>query len=164
MTINIYQVEKAAIYARKSREDQKSLEGQIQSNKDWCLRNGITNVDIYKEEGSASSEDWDREELQKMIRNLKHREYDMVIVVDQFRICRTDDFHIFKELLNDVDCLFAATETNKVYNFKNENDEFQSEILTSVGKLQLTQIKKKLKRGIIQSAKRRNWVGKKVPV
>ena len=62
---NIYNVEKAVIYGRKSREDQMSLEGQINACIEWAERKCITNYDIFIDEGSQSSEDWNRENFKK---------------------------------------------------------------------------------------------------
>lgn len=161
---NIYDVEKAVIYARKSREDQMSLEGQVNECKEWAERKGITNYDIFIDEGSQSSEDWNREEFQKMLFEINNCQYDLVIVVDQFRICRTEEFHIFKAMLKEVGCKFAQTESGTVSDFTNENDVLVAGVLTEIGIFQLTQLKKKLKRGTIQSVKRGNWMGKKTPV
>ena len=161
---NIYNVEKAVIYARKSREDQMSLEGQVNYCKEWAERRDIINYDIFIDEGSSSSEEWEREEFQKMLIEIKNCQYDMVIAVDQFRICRTDEFHIFKEILKNVPCYFAQAESGTIQDFNNENDVLVADVLTAIGGFQLTQIKKKLKRGTIQSVKRGNWMGKKTPV
>lgn len=161
---NAFGVEKAVIYARKSREDQMSLEGQVDYCKEWAERKDIINYDIFIDEGSSSSEDWEREEFQKMLAEIKNYQYDMVIVVDQFRICRTEDFHVFKGILKEVRCFFAQTESGTVQDFNNENDVLVAGVLTAIGEFQLTQIKKKLKRGTVQSVKKGNWMGKKTPV
>jgi DNA invertase Pin-like site-specific DNA recombinase len=161
---NVYGVEKAAIYARKSREDQMSLEGQINECKEWAARKGITDYVVYVDEGSQSSEDWEREKFQEMLVEIKNYQFDMIIVVDQFRICRTEDFHIFKALLKEVGCKFGQTESGSISDFNNENDVLVAGVLTEIGIYQLTQLKKKLKRGTIQSAKSGNWLGKKTPV
>lgn len=156
----------AFIYGRKSRGDQDSLEGQINSCLEWCLSRGMKmdNIKIFKDEGNASSEDWNREQFQAMLTAVESEQPDIVVCVEQFRICRTSDFPKFTEVLLDAECLFAQTESGTIQNFNNENDVLVSDVLTGIGKFQLTQIKKKLKRGMIQSAKKRNWVGKKVPV
>ena len=39
--------------------------------------------------------------FQKMLFEINNCQYDLVIVVDQFRICRTEEFHIFKAMLKE---------------------------------------------------------------
>lgn len=152
----------AFIYGRKSRENADTLDSQIQACIQWCDRNGIA-YEIFSEDGSSSSEDWNREELQKMITRIKNLECDIVVVTEQTRICRTDDFPIFKNVLRETDCLFVTADTSKTFDFNNPDDELVSDVLTAVGKNELTRAKIRLKRGIVQSAKKGNWVGKKVP-
>lgn len=167
MSYDALKLKKAIIYGRKSRDDQQSLEGQIQECIDWCLKNGITDYKIFKDEGNASSEDWDREGLQNMLAEIQDPAdgnlYDVVVTVEQFRICRTDDFPKFREILVDTGVFFAQTESDKLYNYTREEDVLISGIMQELGKFFLAQTKKKLKRGMIQSAKRGNYVGKKAP-
>lgn len=155
---------KAVIYGRKSREDADSLDGQIAACKQWAEVQGITDYDIFIEEGSASSEDWNRPQLQAMLKNIKFGLYDAVIVVDQFRICRTDDFPKFRNILVENECFFGIVEDGQFYNYDDETHEMVSDVMTGIGKFQLAQIKKKLRRGTIQSAQKGNYLGKKAPV
>jgi site-specific DNA recombinase len=152
----------AFIYGRKSRDNADTLDSQIQACIQWCERNGIE-YEVFAEEGSSSSEDWNREELQKMITRIKQLENNFVVCTEQTRICRTDDFPKFKKILRELDCLFVTADTGQVFNYNNPDDELVSDVLTAVGKNELSRTKIRLKRGIIQSAKKRNWVGKKVP-
>lgn len=164
MMITEDEISKAVIYGRKSREDADSLEGQIAACKQWAEAKGITDYDIFIDEGDASSEDWFRPEFQKMLKNINFGLYDAVIAVDQFRIGRTDDFSKFMDMLVENDCFFGSVEAGKFYDFENETDVMVSDVMTGIGKFQLSQIKKKLKRGTIQSAQKGNWLGKKAPV
>jgi site-specific DNA recombinase len=158
------EIMKAVIYGRKSRDDQDSLEGQIEACKQWAEAQGILDYDIFVDEGDASSEDWNRPQLQAMLKNVKLGLYDAVIAVDQFRICRTDEFPIFRDILVENKCQFGSIEAGRFYNYENETDEMVSDVMTGIGKFQLAQIKKKLKRGTIQSALKGNYLGKKAPV
>lgn len=155
---------KAVIYGRKSRDDQDSLEGQIEACKQWAEANGIVDYDIFIDQGDASSEDWNRPQFQAMLKNVKLGLYDAVIAVDQFRICRTDEFPNFRDILIENKCVFGSIEAGRFYNYEDETDEMVSDVMTGIGKFQLAQIKKKLKRGTIQSALKGNYLGKKAPV
>ena len=112
------EISKAVIYGRKSREDADSLEGQIAACKQWAEAKGITDYDIFIDEGDASSEDWFRPEFQKMLKNINFGLYDAVIAVDQFRIGRTDDFSKFMDMLVENDCFFGSVEAGKFYDFE----------------------------------------------
>ena len=112
-----------------TRGDIASLEGQINACKEWCERNGITDYHIFAEEGSSSSEDWEREKLQEMITGIQNYEYEMIIVVDQFRITRDEaHFVLFKNILQDVDIYFTTVESGRTVDFNNEDDELSSRI------------------------------------
>jgi DNA invertase Pin-like site-specific DNA recombinase len=152
-----------AIYGRKSREKAETLEGQINACIQWCERNDVE-YEVFAEEGSASSEDWNREKLQEMITKLKNLEFDLVIVTEQTRICRDDMFPIFKQVLLDNQILFVTADNNSIFDFSNPDDELKSDILQAVGKNELSRTKIRLKRGMVQSAKKGNWVGKKRPI
>lgn len=152
-----------ALYARKSREDNESLEGQISSLIDYCNKNNWE-YEIFKEEGSASSEEWDRPELQRMIRLIENQHFDAVVVTEQSRITRADDFPKLRNILQETNCLFVTTQTNKIYDYNKPEDEFMSDIMSAVAKQEIAFAKLRLKRGVIQSAKKGNWMGKKTPV
>jgi site-specific DNA recombinase len=153
----------ACIYPRKSRENAVTLDGQIQACVDWCNRNDVE-YDIFAEEGSASSEDWNRPKLQEMIKAVQNYEYNLVVVTEQTRICRDDHFPIFKEILRDTETLFVTADNNSIFDFSNPDDELKSDILQAVGKNELSRTKIRLKRGTVQSAKKGNYQGKKAPV
>jgi site-specific DNA recombinase len=153
----------AAIYPRKSRENAVTLEGQINACIEWCVRNDV-DYDIFAEEGSASSEDWNRPKLQEMIKKIENLEYNLVVVTEQTRICRDDNFPIFKEILRETETLFVTADTNGIFDYSNPDDELKSDILQAVGKNELSRTKIRLKRGTVQSAKKGNYQGKKPPV
>jgi site-specific DNA recombinase len=153
----------AAIYPRKSRENAVTLEGQINACVEWCERNNVE-YEIFAEEGSASSEDWDRPKLQEMIKGIENLEFNLVVVTEQTRICRDDHFPIFKEVLRETETLFVTADNNSIFDFANPDDELKSDILQAVGKNELSRTKIRLKRGTVQSAKKGNYQGKKAPM
>jgi site-specific DNA recombinase len=152
----------AAIYPRKSRENAATLDGQINACIEWCDRNHV-DYEIFAEEGSASSEDWNRPKLQEMIKGIENYEFDLVVVTEQTRICRDDMFPVFKQVLLETETLFVTADNNSIFDFANPDDELKSDILQAVGKNELSRTKIRLKRGTVQSAKKGNWQGKKAP-
>lgn len=153
----------AAIYPRKSRENASTLEGQINACVEWCNRNGVE-YEIFREDGSASSEDWSRPKLQEMIKAVENLEFDLVVVTEQTRICRDDMFPVFKNILKETETLFVTADNNSIFNFENPDDELKSDILQAVGKNELSRTKIRLKRGTVQAAKKGDWQGKKSPM
>lgn len=153
------------IYGRKSRENATTLEGQINACLEWAKSNNIEIVEIYTEEGSASSEDWDgRPELQKMMKRIENHEYHFVIVSEQTRISRTEDFSIFKKAMRETNTIFVTADTNEIMDYSNPNDAVRSGINQVFGEYELQVAKIRLKRGTVQSAKKGNWQGKKAPI
>lgn len=160
----------AAIYGRKSRENAKTLENQINACKDWVARFNANNekeeiqiVEIFEEEGSASSEDWNRPKLQDMLTKIKRLDFHIIITSEQTRISRTEDFSIFKKYMKNTKTLFVTADTDNIYDFNKADDAFKSGALQLFGELELSTSKTRLKRGTIQSAKNGNYQGKKPP-
>lgn len=163
MNLTQKKIKHVALYPRKSRDNSESLEGQIASLIEYCERYEWE-YEIFKEEGSASSEDWDRKELQRMIKLIKKQHFDAVVVTEQSRITRADEFPKFRDILVEANCLFITTQTNSVYDYTKPEDEFVSDIMSAVAKQEIAFAKLRLKRGTIQSAKKGNWLGKKRPI
>lgn len=161
----------ACIYGRKSRENAATLESQINACLDWVKEYNSTStteeieiVEIFDEEGTASSEDWNRPKLQKMLKQIENHEYNLVIVSEQTRISRTEDFSIFKKSMRETDTTFVCADTSEIMNFNNPNDAVKSGIQQVFGEFELTTAKIRLKRGTVQSAKKGNYQGKKAPI
>jgi site-specific DNA recombinase len=152
-----------ALYVRKSRDNKESLEGQLSSLVEYCNR-FEWKYEVFSEEGSASSEEWNRPELQRMIALIEKQHFDAVLVTEQSRITRSDDFPKFRNVLQEANCLFMTTQTNSVYDYTKPEDEFVSDIMSAVAKQEIAFSKIRLKRGTIQSAKKGNYMGKKVAV
>jgi site-specific DNA recombinase len=151
------------IYGRKSRENAITLESQINACIEWAERNNIE-YELFIEEGTQSSEDWNRPKLQEMLKKIENLEYDFVIVSEQTRISRTEDFSIFKKLMRETGTIFVTADTNESINYLNANDAVKSGIQQVFGEYELSTAKTRLKRGTVQSAKKGNWVAKKAPV
>lgn len=156
-------IKQVALYVRKSRENNDSLEGQLSSLIDYCEKFDWE-YEIFKEDGSASSEDWNRPELQRMILLTEKQHFDAIVVTEQSRITRADEFPKFRNVLQEANCLFITTQTNSVYDYNKPEDEFVSDIMSAVAKQEIAFAKLRLKRGTVQSAKKGNWLGKKAPI
>lgn len=154
------------IYGRKSRENAATLESQINACLEWAKNAEIEIeiVDIFDEEGTQSSEDWNRPKLQKMIKKIENLEYNIVIVSEQTRISRTEDFSIFKKIMKETETIFVCADTNEILDFNNAADNVKVGIKQVFGEFELDTAKVRLKRGTVQSAKKGNYQGKKPPV
>lgn len=156
------EIKKVSIYVRKSREEETddALKRQQSVLKELCEKNDWQ-YDLYKEVGS--SQDIDRPELQKMLNRIKLFEYDGVVVADLDRLSRsTIHFGQIKEMLISVGCLVITP--NKVYDFTKQDDDLFSDLQSVLAKNEYQTIKRRLVRGVRQSAKDGNWLGKKSPI
>ncbi|MFB5196391.1 recombinase [Bacillus sp. AFS073361] len=147
-----------AIYVRKSRlKDAAAIEIEKQTEllTNYAAANNM-DYEVFSEEGS--SEDWNRPELQRMLRELKCNIYDGVLVTDQDRLTRDrTDFGIFVRFMR-AEGLMLFT-LNKAYNFLNDDDLFLSGIQSEMDNHFLLMTKRKLRRGRIQAIKTGVWFG-----
>jgi len=152
-----------AIYGRKSRENEATLESQINACIQWAEENDIE-VEIFAEEGTQSSEDWNRPKLQEMLKKVENLEFNYVIVSESSRISRTEDFSIFKKLMKETGTILLEADTRQSTNFLDRNDAVKSGIQQVFNEYELDLAKTRLKRGTVQSAKKGNYQGKKPPI
>jgi site-specific DNA recombinase len=154
----------ACIYGRKSRENAATLENQIAACSEWAEKNGIEVVTIFEEEGSASSEDWNRPELQRMLKLIERGDFHYVIVSEQSRISRDGSFSIFSKLMEETETIFILADTNEMVDFGKASDSLMAGMKQNFNEYELKTSKTRLKRGTVQSAKKGNWQGKKAPI
>jgi DNA invertase Pin-like site-specific DNA recombinase len=152
-----------AIYGRKSRENEATLENQINACIEWAENNDIE-YEVFAEEGTQSSEEWNRPELQKMLKKIEKTEFHFVIVSEQTRISRNEDYGIFRKLMRETGTILVLADTNQSINYLNPTDAVVSGVQQAFGELELSMAKTRLKRGTVQSAKKGNWVAKKAPL
>lgn len=150
---------KVIIYVRKSRlrnDDVMEIERQIQLCVDYAQANNLE-YEIISEEGS--SEDWEgRPELQRMLRRLESNIFDGVLVTDQDRIARDSvDFGLFKRFCKNQG--LALFTLNKTYNFYNDDDDFITDIQSSMDNQFMRITKRKLMRGRIQALEKGIYFG-----
>lgn len=147
------------IYARKSRlKDIQSLEieRQVELLVDYAEANNM-DYKIFSEEGS--SEAWDeRPALQAMLKELKRKIYNGVLVTGADRISRNEYHSVrFRELLK-ADGLLLYT-LDKTFNYMNDEDEFSASIHSVIDAQVMRETKRKLRRGRIQAIKKGVFFG-----
>jgi len=156
------EINNVAVYVRKSREEETedAIDRQKSVLIDICKKSNWE-YELFKEVGS--SQDIDRLELQNMLEKVKLFQYDAIVVADLDRLSRsTVHFGMIKETLTGAGCHVITP--NKVYDFSIQEDDLFSDLQSVLAKNEYSTIKKRLKRGVKQSAKDGNWMGKKAPV
>ncbi|MGG1638736.1 recombinase family protein [Paenibacillus sp. NRS-1760] len=157
-------IKRVAIYCRKSREaDDKttaSIDGQANSLIELCEKCGYE-YDLYSETGS--SQEWDRPEFQKLLSKIKHYEYDAIVCTEQSRLTRnTKHYEEVKEIMIKSGCILVTP--TSMTDYTNEDQMFSGDIIALIEKREWQTTRKRLMRGSRESAKKGNWMGKKVPL
>lgn len=120
--INVQNNRKNVIYARVSTSSQKSnLDRQIELIKSYMLSNGIKVDEIYSEIASGLNED--RQELNRLIQNIKENKISNIYISFKDRLTRFG-FNYFKNI-------FAMYNTNIIVLDEQEetNKDFQQELV-----------------------------------
>ena len=117
-------VKKVALYLRKSREDE-SLEETLARHErmllDYCKRNNLVIIDIFKEVVSGESLEA-RPQALKMLENVEAGMYDGVVVVELERLSRgnqIDQVEIAETFKRSGTKIYTL---NKVYDLSSDND------------------------------------------
>lgn len=155
-------IKRVAIYVRKSRKEEtdETIKRQEEVLLDFCHKHNWK-YEKFKEVGS--SQNLDRSELQKMLKKIKLFSYDGIVVADLDRLSRnTGHFGIIKEILIASGC-FVITPL-KIYDFTQQDDDLFSDIQSVMAKNEYQNIRRRLVRGVKQSAKDGNWAKGKAPV
>jgi site-specific DNA recombinase len=144
---------------RKSRlKDENAIEidRQLELLTEYAKANDIEVGKVFAEEGS--SEDWNRPDLQRMLKELKGNIYDGVLVTDQDRLTRDrTDFGLFVRFMKAEGLLLFTL--SKAYNFLNDDDIFVSGIQSEMDNHFMRMTKRKLRRGRIQAIKKGVFFG-----
>ena len=94
-------IPRAALYARFSSDNQReeSIDAQLRAMREYCQRNKVVIACEYCDHAKSATTD-DRPEFQKMIRESKNCEFDIVIVhkLDRFSRDRYDSAYYKREL------------------------------------------------------------------
>ncbi|MFD3156334.1 recombinase family protein [Haloimpatiens sp. FM7330] len=146
------------IYLRKSRGDEeKDLENHKRTLIELCESKGYS-YEICSEVGSSDSIEF-RPVFSEIYDEIKNREnaYEGIVIHDYDRLSRNGkDLELIKELFlnNNIKVITPY----KTYDFTNEADDLNADLMGFVAKLEFKQIKKRLKAGKIAGAKAGKWV------
>ncbi len=160
-------IRKVALYLRKSREDE-SLEETLARHErmltDYCKRNNLLIVDIFKEVVSGESLEA-RPEALKMLDNVDCGMYDGVVVVELERLSRgnqIDQVEIAETFKRSGTKIYTL---NKVYDLSNGNefDEEFFEFGLFMSRREYKVIKRRLLRGRLQAQKEGYFIGSTLP-
>ena len=158
---------KVALYLRKSREDE-SLEDTLARHErmlvDYCKRNNLIIVDVFKEVVSGESLEA-RPEALKMLDNVESGMYDGVVVIELERLSRgnqIDQVEIAETFKKSGTKIYTLT---KVYDLSSEDafDEEFFEFGLFMSRREYNTIKKRLLRGRKQSQKEGYFIGSTLP-
>ena len=160
-------VKKVALYLRKSREDE-SLEETLARHErmlfDYCRRNNLVIVDIFKEVVSGESLEA-RPQALKMLENVEAGMYDGVVVVELERLSRgnqIDQVEIAETFKKSGTKIYTL---NKIYDLSSDND-FDEEFFEFglfMSRREYKLIKRRLLRGRLQSQKEGYFIGSTLP-
>ncbi|MBQ2272847.1 MAG: recombinase family protein [Clostridia bacterium] len=118
---------RAALYARFSSDNQReeSIDAQLRAMREYCLRNNVVIANEYCDHARSATTD-DRPEFQRLIRESKNCEFNIVIVhkLDRFSRDRYDSAYYKRELKRSGVSLISVLE--------NLDDSPESIILESV--------------------------------
>ena len=120
-------IPRAALYARFSSDNQReeSIDAQLRAMREYCLRNNVVIANEYCDHARSATTD-DRPEFQRLIRESKNCEFNIVIVhkLDRFSRDRYDSAYYKRELKRSGVSLISVLE--------NLDDSPESIILESV--------------------------------
>lgn len=158
---------KVALYLRKSREDE-SLEETLARHErmlvDYCKRNNLLIIDVFKEVVSGESLEA-RPQALKMLENVESKMYDGVVVVELERLSRGNQIdqveilEVFKKSGTLIHTL------NKTYDLSSD-DEFDEEFFEFglfMSRREYKVIKRRLLRGRLQAQKEGYFIGSVTP-
>lgn len=104
--------------------------------------------------------------MQELLKDLKDEDdlYDAVLVIDQDRLSRggTTDAEVIKEVLVESNTLLI--ENGNVYDLSTDQDEFVYDMKSIIARQEYKQIKKRLRRGKIQGARKGLWTNGQPPL
>ena len=146
---------RCAIYARVSTEMQAkegfSIDGQIETIKDYCAARGYEVIEVYADKGLSGGSMQKRVQLQQLIRDAETNHFDKVFVWKLSRLARNvkDVMTIVEHLLqNDVE--FHSISEN--FDINSSTGIFLLQILGSVGEFERNIITDNVKLGQLSRA------------
>lgn len=149
------EIKDVAMYLRKSRGEEEDLDKHRTALEDICRIKGWRWIE-YSEIGSSDSIDL-RPEMKRLLKDIEDDLYDAVIVMDLDRLSRGDgeDQARIKRVMRKSETRLVTT--NNIYDFTNENDEMQTDLLSVFARHEYKTIKKRLTRGKKQGSRKGDW-------
>lgn len=151
-----------AIYLRKSRGDlDVDLDKHRLALTELCEKMQCNYME-YAEIGTSDSIQ-DRPVFVQLLGDLEQGLYDAIAVIDIDRLGRGDDedWGKIEKILKKNEILILTPD--KLYDWSNENDEFQLDVKKFFARLEYKTITKRLRRGKILGAKKGKWTNGKPP-
>ncbi|GGD02335.1 recombinase family protein [Pontibacillus salipaludis] len=152
---------KAALYVRVSTEEQAddgySIDGQIQSLKEYCTKMNHEIVEVYKDEG-ISAKSLNRPALQKMLRDLNSNNFDLILTWKFSRISRkqVDLLNVIEDLVNHNVTLYSVSEN---IDYNTSHGKVMMQILGSFAEFERNQMVENVTLGMKQRAREGKWNG-----
>lgn len=164
-------IQSVAIYLRKSRLDEDNLERDVlethrKSLVEYCKKNGWQYV-IYEEVGSGDSL-VGRPQMLKLLNDIEQDEIfiDAVLVMDYDRLSRGDgeDQSKIKKTLARSDVFVVTKDDGRIYDLNNDSDDMVTDMYAMMARFEYKMIKKRLKRGKQEGAKKGLWINGVPPI
>lgn len=156
---------KAAIYTRKSKytEEGESIENQIHMCIDYAEKNlGIKDYVIYQDEGFTGG-NTDRPQFQKMMKDLKDKEYTHLICYRLDRISRSvADFSATLEMLNKIKVSFISIKEQ--FDTSSAMGRAMLNISATFAQLERETIAERIKDNLRELGKTGRWLGGPPPL
>ena len=84
---------RVAVYLRVSTEEQAlegfSIEGQLRSAEEYCVKKQLSITSIYKDEGISATDIEGRNDVKRLLEDCKHDSFDSVLVWKFNRLARS---------------------------------------------------------------------------
>ena len=153
---------KTALYIRVStdaqREEGYSIEAQKEMLKAFCVTKNIRNYEFYID-GGFSGSNLERPEMQRLIREVKEKKIDCVIVYKLDRLSRSqrDTLYLIEEVLNPNHVDFISM--NESMDTSTPLGRLMLGILSAFAQLERENIKERTRMGMKERVKAGLWPG-----
>ncbi|GCD13080.1 recombinase family protein [Clostridium tagluense] len=148
-------IKDVAIYLRKSRGVEEDLQKHRTALEELCKVKGWRYTE-YSEIGTSDSIDL-RPKMLQLLKDVENEMYDAVVIIDIDRLSRGDgeEQARIKNILRRSGTLIVTP--NKIYDLEDDSDDMYSDFEGFIARAEYKQIKKRLKRGKKQGARRGDW-------
>lgn len=162
-------IKKVALYLRKSRDEdaetrEETLARHERMLRDYCKRNNLTVIKVYKEVVSAENLE-DRPQALQMLDDVADGQFDGVVVIELERLSRgnqIDQVEVMETFKKSKTLIYTL---NKIYNLSSDDemDEEFFEFGLYMSRREYKTIKRRLMRGKKQAQKEGYYTGSHLP-